>query len=165
VITIRRWEETDSLEELTALLHRAYAPLGALGLNYTAVDQSVEVTARRIAQRPCFVAVREGRLVGTVVVTPPNPGYPCEHYARPDVAGAHQFAVEPEYQGQGIGRALLRAAEEQARADGYAHLSLDTAEEATHLIELYQRLGYRAVDTVQWWGKVYRSVVLSKPLT
>lgn len=37
---IRPIEPGDSLEELTRLLHRAYAPLGKLGLNYTAVDQS-----------------------------------------------------------------------------------------------------------------------------
>ena len=41
---------------------------------------------------------------------------------------------------------------------------MDTAEQATHLIELYKGLGYRHVDWVQWTGKVYRSVVLSKSL-
>ena len=47
-ITIRRITASDSLAELTELLHRAYARLGRMGLNYTAVDQSVEDTARRI---------------------------------------------------------------------------------------------------------------------
>ena len=41
---------------------------------------------------------------------------------------------------------------------------MDTAEQATHLIELYAKLGYRQVGSVQWTGKVYRSVVLSKRL-
>ena len=45
---IRLWSDSDSIEELTALLHRAYAKLGKLGLNYTAVDQSPEVTQRRM---------------------------------------------------------------------------------------------------------------------
>jgi hypothetical protein len=43
-------------------------------------------------------------------------------------------------------------------------LAMDTAEQATHLVELYTRLGYRHVGWVQWPGKVYRSVVLSKPV-
>ena len=41
---------------------------------------------------------------------------------------------------------------------------MDTAEQATHLITLYASLGYQAVARVQWPGKVYESVVLSKPL-
>jgi hypothetical protein len=38
------------------------------------------------------------------------------------------------------------------------------AEPATHLIDWYMRRGHRAVDHVQWLGKTYRSVALSKPL-
>jgi hypothetical protein len=61
------------MEELTALLHRAYADLGAMGLNYTAVDQSAEVTRLRIAGGRGFVAIdRAGRIVGTIVFYPPH---------------------------------------------------------------------------------------------
>ena len=42
-IAVRRFEQDDA-EALTDLLHRAYAELGAMGLNYTAVDQSVAET-------------------------------------------------------------------------------------------------------------------------
>lgn len=45
---IRPFSATDSVAELTSLLHRAYARLAQMGLNYTAVDQSPDVTARRI---------------------------------------------------------------------------------------------------------------------
>ena len=41
---------------------------------------------------------------------------------------------------------------------------MDTAEQAEHLITLYAGLGYKHVEFVQWSGKVYRSVVLSKAL-
>lgn len=41
---------------------------------------------------------------------------------------------------------------------------MDTAEQAAHLIKRYTGLGYAPVGFVQWPGKVYRSVVLSKPL-
>jgi hypothetical protein len=67
-ISVRRLATADSLEALTALLHRAYAPLGAMGLNYTAVDQTVEVTRKRCAAGTCFVAVDGERIVGTVAV-------------------------------------------------------------------------------------------------
>ncbi len=40
---VRRFEDADA-EDLTELLHAACAELGAMGLNYTAVDQDPETT-------------------------------------------------------------------------------------------------------------------------
>ena len=161
---IRPLEPNDSLEELTKLLHRAYAPLGKLGLNYTAVDQSEATTARRIAKGQCFVAVESSNLVGTIVVDPTLPQSPCEYFARAGVASAHQFAVAPEWQGQGLGSRLLRRAEVWAKERGFVEIAVDTAEPAEHLISYYVRWGYRRVGWVQWEGKQYRSVVMSKDL-
>lgn len=45
---------------------------------------------------------------------------------------------------------LLERAEQWAKESGYKELAMDTAEQATHLIELYTRLGYRHVGWVQW---------------
>lgn len=159
---IRQFQEYDSITELTSLLHRAYARLGNMGLNYTAVDQSPEVTTRRIRGGNCLVASVGAKLVGTIVVQPTYAESTCEYFTRSGVAAAHQFAVDPEHQGAGIGRMLLQRAEQWAKEHGFAELAMDTAEQATHLIELYARLGYRHVAWVQWPGKVYRSVVLSK---
>lgn len=47
-LVTRPYDDADA-EELTGLLHRAYAELGAQGLNFTAVDQDVEVTRERAA--------------------------------------------------------------------------------------------------------------------
>ena len=53
-------------------------------------------------------------------------------------------AVRPAYRSRGIGRALLEALIEVARADGFAGLSLsvDPADSARHL---YESLGFRKV--------------------
>ena len=163
MLKIRQFQESDSITELTSLLHRAYARLGAMGLNYTAVDQTPEVTAKRIRGGNCFVVASGSKLVGTSVAQPTYAENECEYFTRPGVA-AHQFAVDPEHQGAGIGRMLLQRAEQWAKESGFAELAMDTAEQATHLIELYARRGYRHVGWVQWPGKVYRSVVLSKRL-
>ncbi len=135
-----------------------------MGLNYTAVDQSPAVTAQRLRGGNCFVVAAGNKLMGTILVQPTYAENECEYFTRSGVAAAHQFAVDPEYQGQGIGRMLLEHAELWAKENGFAELAMDTAEPATHLIELYSRLGYRHVGWVQWTGKVYRSVVLSKQL-
>jgi GNAT superfamily N-acetyltransferase len=165
MLHLREFRESDSIVELTALLHRAYARLGAMGLNYTAVDQTPEVTAKRIRGGNCFVVEDGAKLVGTIVAQPTYAHNDCEYFTRPGVAAVHQFAVHPEHQGAGIGRMLLQRAERWAKESGFVELAMDTAEQATHLVELYTRLGYRHVDWVQWPGKVYRSVVLSKPMT
>ncbi len=154
----------DSLEELTFLLHRAYADLGNMGLNYTAVDQSSAVTAERIAEGQCFVAVGPSALIGTIVVNPPDPESTCEYFRRPEVASAHQFAVAPELQGQGLGSRLLECAESWALSHRYTAVAIDTAEPAEHLVSFYERRGYLRVGWAQWAGKRYRSVVMSKDL-
>ena len=155
---------TDSLQELTRLLHAAYAELGAMGLNYTAVDQPVEVTEKRVRAGVCFVAVAAGSIVGTIAVEPPVDDPACPYFAQPSVASAHQLAVAPAYQRKGIGSRLLKRAESWALANGYSELVLDTAEPARHLVALYGRLGYGHVGFVQWEAKAYRSVLMAKRL-
>ncbi len=162
--TTRALEAGDSIVELTALLHRAYAPLGRMGLNYTAVNQTPAVTSQRISGGTCFVAVAAGKLLGTILVQPTRLRSECEYFTRPGVAAAHQFAVDPAHQRAGIGRSLLQLAEQWAAQAGFTELAMDTAEPARHLIALYGHFGYREVDRVQWPGKVYESVVLGKPL-
>ena len=169
-ITLRPLADGDSLDALTALLHRAYAHLAAMGLNFTAVDQSVEMTQRRVASAHCIVAESDGRVVGTVTV--------CEAYDpnqqpwaratpwfyRRDVAHLHQLAVDPPMQGRGLGAKLIAAGEEWVRDNGRRVIALDTAAPAAHLRHRYERLGYRDVDQVQWPGKRYRSVLMVKAL-
>ncbi len=161
---------SDSLEALTALLHRAYARLAAMGLNFTAVDQSVETTKRRVESGQCFVAEAGGQIVGTVTVCDaydPNRepwARATPWFYRRDVAHLHQLAVDPLAQGQGLGDRLVVAGEQWARERGRAGLVLDTAAPAAHLRQHYARLGYRDVDEVQWAGKRYRSVLMVKAL-
>ena len=161
-ILIRPLREDDSLDELTELLHRAYKPLADMGLKYVATHQTVDITLRRISRGTCFVVEREGRIVGTITYRDPSQSRGAPYYERPDVAYVAQMAVEPEYQRQGIATRLMRHVEALARADGASELAFDTSEQATHLIEWYQRLGYRAVDQVQWDVTNYRSVIMSK---
>lgn len=168
---IRPLAPSDSLEALTALLHRAYAPLGARGLNYTAVDQNVDATARRFAGGHGLVAEQAGQVVGTVVVNGPldadekPDARACAWYLRRDVAHLHQLGVEPAAQGQGIGQALIAACERWATAQGFCAIALDTAMPATHLRQRYAALGYAEVGDVQWSGKRYRTVIMVKALS
>lgn len=163
-LQIRTLSPTDSLDELTSLLHLAYAELATMGLNYTAVDQSVHITEERVTAGVCFVAESDGRILGTIVVEKPKDDPECPYFGQRHVASAHQLAVLPSHQRRGLGSRLLGQAEAWARANGYSELALDTAEPARHLVGIYERRGYRVVGSFQGQGKRYRSVFMSKKL-
>lgn len=169
-IDIRPLAARDSLDALTALLHLAYAPLAAAGLNFTAATQPKSTTAKRAAEGQCYVARQGGRIVGTVTVCGPyaEGAAPWANsvpwFRERNTAHFHQFAVHPEVQGRGLGRRLVDTCERWALQHGYRRMALDTAEPATELRALYTRLGYADVGHVQWEGKTYRSVIMQKAL-
>jgi uncharacterized damage-inducible protein DinB/GNAT superfamily N-acetyltransferase len=169
-IDVRPLAARDSIEAITALLHRAYAPLADSGLNFTAATQTAESTRRRAAEGQCLVAECQGEIVGTVTVSGPLDAesapwtIDAPWYRDPDTAHCQQLAVDPRWQRRGIGRGLLAACEQWARDCGYRRLALDTAEPATALRALYRRLGYSEIGQVQWPGKTYRTVAMRKAL-
>ncbi len=163
-VKIRALGVDDDLFALTSLLHRAYAKLAAMGLNFVATSQDVDTTRERIEGAECFVAEMDGRIVGTIVFRDRSRTAGCAWYDREDVASFGQFGVEPGLQGSGVGARLLAHVEERAKETGANELALDTAEPATHLIDYYSRHGYRIVDRVKWDVVNYSSVIMSKHL-
>lgn len=163
-VHVRPLAPSDSISELTTLLHRAYAQLADMGLRFVATHQTEDTTRHRIKDAECYVAELDGRIVGTIIFRGPGQSRGCPWYERPDVAGFGQFGVEPALQGKGIGSTLLAFVEARARETGAAELALDTAETANHLIDIYARRGYRIVDNVKWEPVNYRSVIMSKRL-
>ncbi|MFN3430130.1 MAG: GNAT family N-acetyltransferase [Candidatus Sericytochromatia bacterium] len=138
-----------------AVLHAAHAWNLAHGFNFTAATMRLDELAERLTPETFFVAEVDGRLVGTVEVKPePAPG----------MWGLHLLGVDPACAARGVGRALVAFAEAHAAANGADRLRLDTPEHHPWLPAFYQRLGYRQTGTVQWEGKRYRSVYLTKSL-
>lgn len=163
--TIRLLHSQDSVAELTALLHRAYAELAAAGMHFVASRQSVETTQRRVSEGECWVATMEDRLVGTIVWVRPRPDHRVRYYQNPQVAHFGQFAVDPDFRHSGIGRELLLKAESRAAEEGFTSFALDTSDQAQHLIALYAHWGYREVDRHDWRpGVNYESVVMAKDI-
>ena len=163
-VVIRKWKNDDDVSEITALLHRAYGQLAELGFRYHATWQGDEVTLKRLSQGVSFIAEKDGKMVGTATLYLPPSQTGCEWYDRPDVARFGQFGVEPELQGQGIGSSLLDIIEETTKSHGIPNLALDTAEGATHLVELYSRRGFCHVCTADWGITNYQSVIMNKTL-
>ena len=63
-------------------------------------------------------------------------------------AWVEDLAVDPERRSQGIGKALLDAAQDWARERGATHLELDSAEARADAHRFYEREGaaYRAIS-------------------
>ncbi len=113
-------------------------------------------TAASSAPWPCAAPSRAGE---TYIADPPPP-----LYTTPGTAILSQLAVHPDCRGLGLGERLIDAAEAWASDQGFARLALDTAEPAEALRRRYERRGYVAVGRVQWMGKTYVSVLMTKPL-
>jgi GNAT superfamily N-acetyltransferase len=183
-IVVRRLRPTDSLTELTGLLHRAYAKQVEMGLHALASHQSPEVTRKRVSKGECFVAEMADqagdaptpRLVGTIMFQEPAWGGGADSsgggmaesgprwFRRPDVCNFSQFAVEPTLQGRGIGLMLLDTVEARARELGMAELALSTAEPDTALVNFYRRRGFRDIERFDWGITNYLSLIMSKAL-
>ncbi len=116
-------------DALVALQHAAYARnRGLLGVepipllaDYHAILQEKEV----------WLACEETSCVGALVLE-----------RRDDDLMVESIATDPAAQSRGLGRAMLAAAEAQARILGYGVVRLYTGKPLTHLINWYGRHGY-----------------------
>lgn len=135
-----------------------------MGLRYLATHQSAQKTAERIDKGTCFIALTDERLVETLTYYRLGRSKGSPWLEKSDIAHFGQFGVAPEFQRRGIGRLLIKRAEDLARNDKASEIALDTAEPAAHLIEWYKRLGYCFVEYADWDVTNYRSVIMSKRL-
>lgn len=90
-----------------------------------------------------LVAELDGRVVGYVRL-----GYPTPLDTNRHVRHIRGLAVAEEARGRGVGRALLRAAVEEARANGFRRISLRVLGHNTAARKLYESEGF-VVEGVQ----------------
>ena len=77
------------------------------------------------------VAEFDGAIAGVVVLTITDEGFLLEN-----------VAVDPKFQGKGVGRTLLTLAESKARASGYRSIYVYINEMMTENQSLYAKVGY-----------------------
>lgn len=165
-VVVRALRPSDSFEDLTSLLHRAYAGQIAMGLEPLAGRQTVEVTRARSLNGENLVATLgpDGPLVGTILFQErEGVAFPA-WFLRPEVAHFSLFAVDPAHQGHGIGGMLLGAVEKRAVELGKREIALSMAEPDAKLGAFYAHRGYRFIEHWQWPYTNYRSAILSKSL-
>lgn len=112
--------------------------------------------------RNCWIAEAGGQPVGMLLSFPMQARDPTDTVAPPPFDGSDIFApykyleapdtwyicgvaVLQNHRGQGVGRALMQIAREQALKQGYDQLSLVVFEENTPAVQLYKSLGYKTI--------------------
>jgi GNAT superfamily N-acetyltransferase len=92
----------------------------------------------RMATGTFFVAEEEGRLLGSVYASQPEP--------RRAYLGT--LAVDPSAQGRGLSKALIAAVEAWAQDRGCAFLDLTMVNLRAELFPFYRNLGFAPIDTL-----------------
>lgn len=106
-----------------------------LGINACCGDPAEEAAEYRPPRGSFLVVRRAGQPVGCGAV----------RALGADVAEVKRMWVAPPTRGQGVGRALLEALEQEARRIGYRVLRLDTRRELVEAVSLYRAGGYHEV--------------------
>lgn len=102
--------------------------------------------AAHTGRYPVLVAAVDGAVVGWASLNPFSPRDAYRHVADLSVY------VERQWRGKGVGRALLQALEEQARAHGFHKLVLTAFPFNPAGLRLYARCGFRAVGIYREQG-------------
>lgn len=141
VIRDAREEDRDAVRELTLAAYAEYAkvmePRAWAGL-----DGAVRAALESGAATDRIVALHGGRMVGSVMLFPPQ----VQAYGA--LAGAARapelrlLAVSPDARGLGVGRALVDECIRRARRMGAAELGLHTSKSMRAAMGLYRRMGF-----------------------
>lgn len=143
--------ETSDLDTVLSILEEAARWLASRGIDqWRPGTFSEERIADRIGRGEVYLAVLGGRAVGNVVLQWSDE----ETWGdAPDDAGyVHGLAIRRALAGRGLGRDLLRWAEDRAAAAGKQYLRLDCAAQNRTLNEYYTRAGFRFRGRTSVWG-------------
>lgn len=133
-----RAHEAPAVGRLTLSAYDAY---GHIGGSYR--DHLGDPDARRRGATAVLVAELGGEVVGTVTLVLPGDAEWEPRPAPAGDAGLRMLAVAPWAEGRGIGRALVEACLQRARALGARRVVVTTMDWMTRAHHLYRHLGFR----------------------
>ena len=106
----------------------------------------------RVSENDAYVVRRKGQIIALLVLVMSDTGCLLDN-----------IAVDPSFTGLGIGKKLMKFAEDQAIRKGYAELELYTHELMTENIAMYLKWGYLVDRHI--YEKGYDRVYMKKALS
>ena len=147
--TIRRWTAPERLDDIMAMVHAAFA-------GFTPPSGVLQETAIDLTQRQSdgfvLVAIQGDEFVGSIFCAQKDGGLYLT-----------RMATRPDRRGRGIGRALMDAAEDEARAMHLPKLVLRVRKTLTGNLAYFSRLGFVVTGEGQEGGRTPFDV-MEKPL-
>jgi GNAT superfamily N-acetyltransferase len=132
----------DDWPDLWPILHQ----IATAGNTFCWPRDITEDQARAIWMAPApnlVLALRNRERIAGTATLHPNHGGPAAHVANAS------FAVDPQFRGRGIGRALAEDTISRARAEGYRAMQFNAVVEVnTGAIALWKSLGFGILATV-----------------
>lgn len=98
-------------------------------------DPSKKLIEEYVKRGQCFIAERNGKIIGEYVLLP----------TRPETVELVNIAVEEEQQGNGVGKQLVCHAIEQAKIQGFKTIEVGTGNSSISQLALYQKCGFRMI--------------------
>lgn len=126
----------------------AYQAIEPFGLGDYA-DELRDVEARAVDAEVLVAVDDDGTVLGVVTYVP-GPTSSMAEFIEADAAGIRMLAVSLKAQGRGVGRALVIACLDRARAAGKAQIVLHTTDWMTTAHRIYERLGFRRDPSIDW---------------
>ncbi len=136
-ITIRPIAAGDNVA-LARAVRDTLAEFGAAKPGTAYYDEATDHLYELFSQTPrstYFVAEQDGEVLGGGGI------FPTENLPA-DTVELVKLYLLPAARGRGMGKALINQCLEAARAAGYARVYLETTDELTQAIPLYERLGF-----------------------
>ena len=135
-LEVRRAEIEDAAV-IAALLRESFVEFKSLYTDggFAATTPGPEQVLARMREGPVWLALREGKVVGTVAAV-----------VRDQSVYVRGMAVLPAARGSGAGAALLQQVENWAASERYTRLFLSTTPFLDSAIRLYERSGFQRTN-------------------
>lgn len=172
IIELGQVTDIDELENLYNDLNDYLAE----GVNYPGWRKDIYPVRQNaidgVKNKNLYVVKNNGRIVGSIILNhEPEDAYHNvkwgAEYDYSEVFVIHTFVVHPKFMKYGIGRALMDFADKQSIKSKVKSIRLDVYEGNMPAIKLYEKCGFKYIDTVDLglgnygldWFKLYEKLI------
>ncbi|MBI3556098.1 MAG: GNAT family N-acetyltransferase [Deltaproteobacteria bacterium] len=150
---IRRAEQRD-LHALIQLIQKCIQRMRENGIDqWDEIYPDKTLLEKDIQSRTIYVCESGGQLSGCVTLNDvQDPAYASIDWGleEPPIGIIHRLMVSPDFQGRGLGRALMSHIEKEAMHQGIRTIRLDAFTGNPAALAVYEKIGYKRAGIVQF---------------